>query len=91
MANAALVIGGGLAVPGREQKALQVFQEPLVTGTHTPTAIAAFINLTIPPARALDGEKFQLLCHTHLPIATLTYSEDAKRAACKAYITDLWH
>ena len=56
----------------------------LVAGTHAPAAISAFIDLTNTPARALDGEKLQLLCHTHLPIATLTYSEDVNRAACKA-------
>jgi hypothetical protein len=63
----------------------------LIAGTHAPAAISAFIDLTNPPARALDGEKLQLLCHTHLPKAPLTYSEDVNRATCKAYITDLWH
>ena len=65
--------------------------KPLVTGTHTPTAIAAFINLTNPPARALDGEKFQLLCHTHLHKSTITYSEDVMRLLCKRFTTVLWH
>jgi hypothetical protein len=63
----------------------------LIARAHAATAISAFIHLTNTPARALDGEKLQLLCHTHLPITTITYSEDAKRPACKGFTTVLWH
>jgi hypothetical protein len=63
----------------------------LIAGTHAPTAVPAFIRLTNSPARALDGEKLQLLCHTHLQKPILTYSEDVKRRACKGFTTDLWH
>jgi hypothetical protein len=63
----------------------------LVTGAHAPAAISAFIYLTNTPARALDGEKLQLLCHTDLRMTTLIYSEDAKRVRCKGFTTVLWH
>jgi hypothetical protein len=61
----------------------------LIAGTHTPAAIPALVHLTNPPARALDGEKFQLLCHAHLPKATNNYSEDVKCLACKGFTTEM--
>lgn len=55
----------------------------LIPRAHAPAAVTSFINLANPPARALDGEKFQLLCHFYLHSVTISYSEDPKRPARK--------
>ncbi|CAD5354979.1 protein of unknown function [Enterobacter cancerogenus] len=65
--------------------------EPFIAGTHTAATKSAFIRLANPPARALDGEKLQLLCHTHLRKPFINYSEDAKHGVCKGFTTEMWH
>ncbi|GJK36161.1 hypothetical protein TUM17571_31590 [Klebsiella pneumoniae] len=54
-----------------------------IARAHAATTVSSFINLANTPARALDREKFQLLCHTYLQNVIIPYSEDPKWLACK--------